>query len=210
MIFQHTWRQVLAGEKTQTRRLVKLPQIGHRRDGDWLYDHFGIEPPSVYTCTPETYKKSPCFPKATRKWQVSKDYAVQPGRGQKQVGRIRITAIRQERLQAISEEDAIAEGCEAAWCPQCDGSAYRTGTGMMVDPNNPYGEPLPTPIQVPCDYCQGAGAMASPREVYAKLWQSIHTKPGTRWEDDPLVWVLCFELVQDARIEQEIISHESN
>jgi hypothetical protein len=69
---------------------------------------------------------------------------------------------------------------------------------MMADPNNPSGEPLPYPIQVPCEYCQGAGAMASPAMVYEQLWQSINTRPGTRWEDNPLCWVLTFELAESA------------
>jgi hypothetical protein len=28
------------------------------------------------------------------------------------------------------------------------------------------------------------------------LWQQIHTKPGTRWQDNPAVWALDFELVE--------------
>ena len=31
---------------------------------------------------------------------------------------------------------------------------------------------------------------------YAQLWNSIYTKPGTRWQDNPPVWVLEFELVE--------------
>lgn len=111
--------------------------------------------------------------------------------------RIRITGIRQEHVQDISEEDAIAEGCEPVWCPSCNGQATRQGIGMGVDPNNPYGEPLPIPIEIPCEYCQGVGAMASPKEVYEELWNESHTTPGTRWEDNPLVWVLEFELVKE-------------
>ena len=41
---------------------------------------------------------------------VGRSYAVQPGRGKKSVGRITVTGIRQERLGAISENDARAEG----------------------------------------------------------------------------------------------------
>jgi hypothetical protein len=31
---------------------------------------------------------------------------------------------------------------------------------------------------------------------YCELWQSINGKKGTRWEDNPLVWVIGFELVK--------------
>lgn len=30
--------------------------------------------------------------------------------------------------------------------------------------------------------------------TFSNLWQSIHTKPGRRWEDNPMVWVISFEL----------------
>ena len=32
--------------------------------------------------------------------------------------------------------------------------------------------------------------------TFAALWNSIHKKAGTRWEDCPEVWVLEFELVE--------------
>jgi len=44
------------------------------------------------------------------KWEVGRTYAVQPGRGKKAVGRIRITKIRREKLQAIRVPDILAEG----------------------------------------------------------------------------------------------------
>lgn len=43
-------------------------------------------------------------------YRVGKTYAVQPGRGQKAVGRIEIVSIRQEDVRHISQEDVIAEG----------------------------------------------------------------------------------------------------
>jgi len=46
------------------------------------------------------------------KWQVGKDYAIQPGRGKKSIGRTPpIEAIRRERLLSISVDDLVAEGC---------------------------------------------------------------------------------------------------
>lgn len=38
-----------------------------------------------------------------------------------------------------------------------------------------------------------------PIQAFADLWDSIHTKPGTRWEDAVTVWVLEFELVGEGR-----------
>lgn len=92
MQFAHTWQQILNGQKTQTRRIVgshdmEWGSIGSSRismvDGGKHY---------------------------RTKWQVGKTYAVQPGRGKAAVGRIRITAIRRERLQDITLEDVKAEG----------------------------------------------------------------------------------------------------
>lgn len=127
---------VLSGQKTQTRRLVKL---GETLITDSLLFGDRILMGSGYC-----------------KWQVGRTYAVQPGRGKKAVGRIRITAIRRERLQDISEEDAIAEG--------------------MFKESHPIA--------------------LKPVTRYMHLWDSIHKKPGTRFADDPEVWVLEFEVTR--------------
>lgn len=140
MIFKQ-WQQVLKQEKIQTRRLV--------RRGEQL------TPNKLHT------KRSWPFPPtvlANRriKWQIGRTYAVQPKRGQKAVGRIRITGIRRERLRDISEEDALAEG--------------------MFKERHPIA--------------------LKPVTRYMQLWNSIHKKPGIRWEDAPEVWVLEFECVE--------------
>lgn len=104
MIFQHTWEAVLAGRKTQTRRLVK--------GKEWYSP--------VMDCVMTSQHNG------RMKWWVGQTYAVQPGRGQKAVGRIKLLAIRMERLQAISEADAQAEGCELeAWPPGDDDGPTR-------------------------------------------------------------------------------------
>ncbi len=43
-------------------------------------------------------------------WQLGGDYAVQPGRGRRAVGRIRLTAIRQQDVRTITQADAQREG----------------------------------------------------------------------------------------------------
>lgn len=159
MIFQQI-DEILSGQKTQTRRVVK-PSEG-------------------------MYKASLALTAAGNvKWAVGKTYAVQPGRGLSGLMwienwaedttepdgtfstapvykpnralftdngwrefRIRITAIRQERLQDITEDDAKAEG-------------------------------------------------VSSKGEYAKLWNRINKRKGTRWSDNPLVWVLAFEVVKE-------------
>lgn len=137
MIFQHTWQQVLAATKTQTRRIIKP-------EHQWF--PAGWEPlPGVYA--PRGIYHRPVY-------QISNTYAVQPGRGKKQIARIQITGIRREALQDITEDDAIAEGLK--------------------------------PADVPTS-----------RARFSGLWHRIHTAPGTRWEDNPDVWVLEFEVCRD-------------
>jgi hypothetical protein len=148
MIFQYTCEQVMAGSKTNTRRLPGKYDV-------WDCDAYG-EIHTVYTCH-DGRKRI--------KWQVGKTYAVQRGRGQKQIGRIRLNAIQRERLQDIEYQDAMDEGVYAGdyW----DEELMMYGAPDIID-------------------------------LYAELWDSIHTDKGTRWEDNPMVWVLVFELVQKA------------
>lgn len=149
MLFIHTWEKVLSGEKTQTRRLVKPEhEVNHwRLNGD---DDDAINEVMVRrekpTSSGDVWRNV---------WCEGNTYAVQPGRGKKAVGRIRITGIRREYVQDIHDADAIAEGC----------------TGDKIH-------------------------MVTPRDEYADLWDTIHTKPGTRWADNPSVWVLTFEVVR--------------
>jgi len=169
MIFSHTWKMVLSGQKTVTRRLVKPGEYDTiQPDERWPitdWDKLTCEVPhsqmhlvtvdAVYTASGRV------------KWRVGQTYAVQPGRTEKGIARIRLTGIRRERLQDITEEDAWAEGC------------YEKITDWIE-----FGEVMQ--------------AEYSSVEVYADLWYSIHTAPGTTWADNPEVWVLEFELARGA------------
>lgn len=85
---------------------------------------------------------------------------------------LEITSVRVERLQDITEEDAIEEGCHAY-------TVYRTIPGECVE------EP---------DYDVSA------TEDYAKLWDSINGKtPGAAWKDNPFVWVVEFKNITPAK-----------
>ncbi len=188
MIFQHTWKKVLDGSKTQTRRLVKPHQMIRWPNGvksvQYLDDQHNLW---------------------ITKWQVGRTYAVQPGSGQYAIWyrrldsdkvqiwnyhhqgfpsilsehaessdgkdrwqelRIRITSIQQEPLQDISENDACREGYKGR-----DIYSYNTS-----DPGE-----------------SGIDYTLTPRDDFGLAWDSIHTTPGTRWEDAPDVWVLEWE-----------------
>jgi len=115
------------------------------------------------------------------KWQVGRTYAVQPGRGKKAVARYKLLDIRCERLQDITPEDAIAEGVDV-WCYACGGA----GESVIFEDGRPW--------QVACSECNGGCIVADPVEAFRELWNSIHKTPGTRWDENPRVWVLEFEL----------------
>lgn len=88
MIFAYTLPQVLRGDKQQTRRLIK-PGEQLAEDGRAIQNG----PRTVY--------------------RVGRAYAVQPSHRQKAVARILLTGLRKERVGAISEADARAEGFQS-------------------------------------------------------------------------------------------------
>ena len=91
MIFQYTLQAVLNGEKTQTRRPVKPNE-------DAFYDDNG--------------QMIAVLHKGRTKWQVGKNYGVQPSRTGKAVARIEIRSIKQESVQSVTDEDARKEGAK--------------------------------------------------------------------------------------------------
>ena len=66
----------------------------------------------------------------------------------------RITNIRLERLQDISDADLEAEG------------------GLWREFHD---------------------ALLTPREAFGRWWDSLHARPGTRWDDNPHVWAVAFQ-----------------
>lgn len=92
MIFTPEHYAMNAAEtKTQTRRIQK--------EGDYaVWDPAGEKIIAVFRASGRI------------KYKVGKTYANQPGRGKKGNGRIRLLAIREEKLQDISGADMTAEG----------------------------------------------------------------------------------------------------
>lgn len=80
-----------------------------------------------------------------------------------------VTDVRVERLQAISREDAIAEGL-----------IHKPG---VIEPDWWM---LPEPLH--------QGTFLSPVAAYSWLWNSLHDKPGERWDDDPWVVAVNFDV----------------
>lgn len=210
---------LLAGRKTQTRRLLKLGLVdgarfsGIERDGQWLFTkgcaYAKIKPP--FTVGDRLYVRETYYqfghwepiPDALtkggkQKWRfvgtermvqfdAPADYLVSrsksfPGlpKWYKRLGRfmprklsrltLTVTDVRTQRLQEISEGDAIAEGIQAFHPKQ----SIVTFFHHTVPEHRNYG-------------------FIRASRAYDDLWNTLHTKPGERWEDDPLVVAISFE-----------------
>lgn len=84
---------------------------------------------------------------------------------------LEVTAVRVERLQAISKADAIAEGVRRA-----------------------YGRDVPVAmggnVETWRHYCDDENWVTSARDSYRSLWESIHGAGS--WDANPWVWVIEF------------------
>ena len=81
---------------------------------------------------------------------------------------LEITSVRVERLQDISEGDAVAEGIEQMPCAVPDTRLWRN-----YDPGNGW-----TP------------SLAIPQNSFRSLWESINGPDS--WDENPWVWVVAF------------------
>lgn len=89
MIFQYTWKQVIAGEKTATRRPVKAGEAAET-------DAQGAIVAVLH--------------KGRTKYRVGQVLAVQPARTAPAIARIRLTRIERRRASNITDAEAREEG----------------------------------------------------------------------------------------------------
>jgi hypothetical protein len=99
---------------------------------------------------------------------------------------LRVKAVRVERVQEISEKDAIAEGVPDAmegntgdeiYCPTCMGMGL---VGAVHPVSLGY-------MEVECTECDSAV------KRFCNLWDGINAKRGYGWDVNPWVWVIEFE-----------------
>lgn len=202
---------ILAGRKTQTRRVMK-PQLtidgkrarrwevpdmlkhcpyGQRGDLLWVRETWQAISPDEYErplgeC--DIYYKAdgehpglfnpddPTEPKQT--WRPS----IYMPRWASRLT-LRVTDVRIERVQDISDDDALAEGIR-----QFDYGidSYAQARGEEV-PVYAYGtEKL------------AFGAMHNtPKDAFSRLWDSINAKRGFSWDTNPWIWAIEFLMLTD-------------
>lgn len=97
---------------------------------------------------------------------------------------LEITGVRVERLDKISEEDAVAEGMQGVICRSCKGDPDYSTT--QYDPDT-----LAAVDEIPCQSC------SSNRSKFFSLWDSIYGE-GNHCMGD-WVWVIEFKVVPNVQ-----------
>jgi len=97
---------------------------------------------------------------------------------------LEIVAVRIERLQDISEADALAEGVQE-----------------FTKHKYPHSPELGKNYAVELSQCGGSNAtdFSTARDAFAELWDSIYRKKdGAEWESNPFVWRIEFKRLETA------------
>ena len=98
---------------------------------------------------------------------------------------LRVTDVRAERVQEITEENALKEGVpsefpmDEAYCPVCMGeglvgAVHPASLGFM---------------EIDCPHCETA------KQRFGNLWQRLNAKRGYGWDANPWVWAYTFERI---------------
>lgn len=88
---------------------------------------------------------------------------------------LEITDVRVERVQSITEADAIAEGI----------SKVTLQVGKHSNPQ-PFYRAFP----------DKPGGLHSAKSAYEILWDSLNKKRGFGWDENPWVWKICFKRIK--------------
>lgn len=172
-------KKILARQKTQTRRLIK--------------NDANIQEELTGKSIRRVIQYSPGYPGGRVKWEVGKTYAVQPDRGKPALWvnydhpcyDIDIW----ENITTADKEIAAKQGYQPG---RIKITRIRAEQLQNISGADAVAEGI--------DLYQSGRFWILSRDdnavlAYMTLWNSLHTKKGTRWEDNPEVWVIEFELV---------------
>lgn len=176
---------ILAGRKVQTRRVVKdrLLQDNHDKEIEEFLKLTAICPygqPGDVLWVRETWQ-----PSASGAYVHFKADCIDtdPGKGWKPSIHmpkdacrlfLRITNVRVERLQSISEQDAVAEGIKPM-------QSFDSGAGVSER-------------QLYENYLLQGYTEVLPKDSFCSLWASINGEQS--WRYNPWVWVIEFERME--------------
>lgn len=175
-------RALLAGTKTQTRRLATSKPTQRMDIGDRLWVREAWRTESGF----DSLNPSKISPDPLAIEWLADELQMYSGRYRhshfmpRWASRLTLTVTdkRAQLLQDISAADSIAEGVK---CPNC--YAIMAAGGKSA--------------------CRGMGCFAS-KDAYRALWNSLHTKAGERWDDNPEVIAVTFD-VQRGNIDGGVV-----
>ena len=155
--FGHTLDKVLSGEKTATSRIVKPGDAAHS------------------LTTGEIFAVSRhCQTGLDRLiYALGKDYAIQPGRGQKAVGRFLVTGIERYDVRTITHERARLEGF--------------SGVFAFLD--------VWTSMHDPTFHARWAGELRYGGDKVVNMLDALANRQAAKYD----AWWLTFELVSEAK-----------
>lgn len=191
--FSATWvRAILAGRKSQTRRVCDLTRVqkppicrlGGVGDRLWVKETWspvGEEPP-MYAADFPSQVGGP--------WKPSRFMP----RGASRID-LRITAARIEALQLITEADVLAEGIRAEnGQGSCPGPGYESQVNAnqfhVADASGICACEALSPITKRAYDLVLPPALCAWREA----WDKINSGDGRTWDDNPSVWVISFDV----------------
>jgi hypothetical protein len=194
-------RGILEGRKSQTRRIINpQPKAGERPDphevgafrfrygqpGDrlWVKEAYAVREDSedyepIYRADNPEFAKFKCYGEDYSDW-------LSPMFMPRWASRIllELTEVRVQRVQDISEEDAIAEGCKP--CPMTEEDIADIQISDLYSP-------------VYKQFAEALGPGEFPAKIeYAALWDSINKKREGgiyAWAKSPFCWALTFKKV---------------
>jgi len=141
------------GDRLWVRETWALVQRGDCAPGGWPYD-----PYRLYRATDD----EPDLPD----WALAEPFRWRPSIHMPRWASrltLEVTGVRVERLRAITQADAVAEGMPDSRDLWCMPASSLSDTSL-----------------------------AGPRAAFATVWDSLKPKPGAAWADNPWVWVIEF------------------
>lgn len=193
MIFQHTWKKILDGSKTETRRLYKKTMYVRRGQPGEVVFAPGTEHPIFINDEMLTVPDNGIIEIGTSGrplYSLERPQVIQPGRG---LPSIWLDPCSGKRIDPVATFRDRAGFCEGATLPEMAEINQWLRTWGFIRPRVCFTQIDIEPLSALTD--EAAQREGEPdRESYFRLWDHIHTKRGTRIEDDPQVIVLRFEV----------------